>query len=141
MRLEGDHAYGTFLLARAHAAKRRGQHTLHTSLCREVLKVSARLRLLPFPAVAVPIALLDAGVAVAKGDHANAVALTRRALEQAHLTHCLPYAALTKRRLGELVGGDEGAALLREGDAESRVAGFINPERACELAIPTDRFA
>ncbi|MDQ3341356.1 MAG: protein kinase [Myxococcota bacterium] len=141
MRVEGDHAYGTFLLARAHAAKRRGEHALHASLCREVLKVISRLRLLPFPAASVGITLLDAGVAVARGDHEAALVATRKALEQAHVTHCLAYAALTKRRLGELVGGDEGAALIREGDAEARIAGFSNPERACELAIPTDRCA
>ena len=141
MRVEGDHAYGTFLLARALTAKHAGEHSTHAALCREALRVAERLRLLPYPAAAVPASLLAAGVAWARDDRRNILALTRTALEQAHATHCLPYVALTKRRLGEALGGDEGALMIAEADTEARLAGFTNPERAAVLAIPTGRFA
>ena len=141
MRVEGDHCYGTFLLARAIAAKRTGDHSAHAVLLREVARVARRLELLPFPARMVPASLLRAGIAWASGDERAMLDLTRAALEQANTTRCTPFAALTKLRLAELIGGDEGAALRATAEAESRDAGFSNPARAVELAIPRDGFA
>jgi eukaryotic-like serine/threonine-protein kinase len=144
MKVEGDQAFGTFLLTRALAAKRANQHSTHAALCNHALQISERIALLPFPAASVPATLLRAAVAWVRDtrdDRANLPTLLRAAIAQAHATRCTPYLAFTKRRLGEVLGGDEGALLITEADAEARTAGFVNPERAAELAIPTHRFA
>ena len=52
----------------------------------------------------------------------------------------LVFAAFLKRRLGEAIGGDEGATLISQADALSMRSGWVVPERGAELVIPTDRF-
>jgi eukaryotic-like serine/threonine-protein kinase len=144
MKVEGDQAFGTFLLARAIAAKRANQHSVHAALCQQALHVAERIALLPFPAASVPASLLRAAVAWvrdARDDRANLPTLLRTAIAHAEATRCTPYLAFAKRRLGEVVGGDEGARLVADADTEARTAGFVHPERAAELAIPTGRFA
>ena len=144
MRVEGDHAYGTHLLARALDARRRNEHSTCAALLRQVERVTARMTRLPFPAVAMPVALLRAGVAWARHSSpsdATVVSLLRDAVDQARATKTVPYLPFTQRRLGEAIGGDEGAALIAAADADARAAGFTNPARAAELALPTGALA
>ena len=53
----------------------------------------------------------------------------------------MPYTAFFKRRLGEAMGGDDGATLISQADDLALRAGWTNPERGAELAIPTGRFS
>ena len=45
-----------------------------------------------------------------------------------------------KRRLGEALGGSEGATLISQADALCVRSGWLDPERGAELALPTGRF-
>jgi hypothetical protein len=60
----------------------------------------------------------------------------------AALRESLPRAAgalieqVHRRRLGELLGGDEGAALIAEADAFMRAGGVIDPERYAAAFTP-----
>jgi eukaryotic-like serine/threonine-protein kinase len=140
MQGEWLHAYATFLLARAIAAGKAGRMSEHATLCRAADRVAARLARLEFPAAPCAEWLVRAGTAWVRRD-GDVVAVTRRALDEAHRTGVLAFAHPTERRLGEALGGDEGAALIARADAAMRAAGWRDPERAAELAMPTGRFA
>jgi hypothetical protein len=140
MQAEYLHAYGTYLLARAYEAQRRGQPSEHAALCARVTRVAERLGRLPFPAASGAHHTLRAGVAWARGD-GDVVALTRLALDQTLESGVLVYAVLLKRRLGEAIGGSEGETLISQADALAMRSGWVDPERAAELALPTGRFS
>ena len=46
------------------------------------------------------------------------------------------FRVLARRRLGELRGDDEGAALLRESDAVVRAGGVVHPDRITATLLP-----
>jgi hypothetical protein len=46
-----------------------------------------------------------------------------------------------RRRLGEALGGDDGRQLVEQSELEARRQGYVNPERAAEIVIPTGRFS
>ena len=48
----------------------------------------------------------------------------------------LLYAAAARRRLGEMLGGDEGRALVETADAWMRSETIVNPERMTEVFAP-----
>lgn len=52
--------------------------------------------------------LIDAGIASIKGSTEIAVAKLRAAADDADIDRCAFYAAVARRRAGQLLGGDEG---------------------------------
>jgi len=140
MQTEYLHAYGTFLLGRAIAARSAGRPSEHAALCRAADRVANRLARLDFPGAPCAEWLVRAAIAWVRRD-GDVIDVTRRALDEAHRTGVLAYAHATERRLGEAIGGDEGAALVARADAAMRAAGWRDPERAAEMAIPSGRFA
>jgi hypothetical protein len=95
---------------------------------------------MPYPAAPVSSSLLAAATASVRGD-ADVVDKTRHALAEAQRCGVYAFAAATERRLGEALGGSEGAAMIARADDSARKLGFTNPERAAEMAMPTARFA
>jgi hypothetical protein len=61
-----------------------------------------------------------------RGDRDSAIAALRRSIARANGPMS---AEPVRRRLGELVGGEEGAALIAEADAFLRAGGILRPER------------
>jgi hypothetical protein len=141
LQIESLQAYGTYLLARAHRAKQKNLASEHDELCTRVERIAARLGRLTFPAAPVSQHILRAGVAWARGDQDEILRLTRFALDQTIERGVLVYAAFLKRRLGEAMGGDEGATLISQADALSVRSGWVKPERGAELALPTTPLA
>jgi len=140
MQTEWLHAYATFLLARAITAKRAGRASEHRRLCRAADDVANRLAALDFPAAPCAEWLVRAGTAWVRAT-GDPVAVTRRALAEAHRTGVLAFAPFIERRLGEALGGDQGRDLVRKADVTARAIGWQDPERAAELAMPSGRFS
>ena len=94
----------------------------------------------PAAAWAVPFGLLDLGcIAAARGDTEGAVSQFRRAIPL-FVEHAMALeAALCKRALGELVGGDEGKALIAEGDAFLVRQRVKNADRMARCFVPRAR--
>ncbi len=72
-------------------------------------------------------------LACLNGDRAGAIAALRLRLTEP----LAPLAAeVTRRRLGELVGGDEGRSLLDAADRALRSGGVVNPARFTAAMVP-----
>ena len=140
MQAEWLHAYATYLLARAIDAKKRGLASEYTKFCKLTEKTADRYaRLRHFPAAPAADALIRAGLAWVRGDR-DVIERTKKALDEHYARTVFAFAPGIRRRLGEAIGGDEGAAMIAQADQEARRAGFIDCERAAELAIPTGKF-
>jgi eukaryotic-like serine/threonine-protein kinase len=81
-------------------------------------------------------ALTRAAIASARGDMSLAANLLALAASQLDACNMLLYAAAARRRRGELIGSDEGIALIRA--AEHWMAGqrISNPQRMTQMLIP-----
>jgi hypothetical protein len=75
-------------------------------------------------------------VARLEGDDARTVELLRTALAGFQVADMGLYAAITRRRLGALLGGDEGAALTRAGDENMRAQGIVDVEAMTRMLAP-----
>jgi hypothetical protein len=80
--------------------------------------------------------LLRAGVARERGDDDEARRLLAAAAAAAAATDLLLHAAVARRRLGEVVGGTEGAELIAGADAWMTVEGIRNPARMAVVIAP-----
>jgi hypothetical protein len=141
MKVEWLHAYATYLMGRALDAKKRGQHSEFARFCRETEGVYERYRKLDvFSASPVPAALVRAGLAWLRGD-ADMIEHLRHATKLAEDSGIIAMVSGVRRRLGEAIGGDEGAALVATSELEARNSGYLDPVRAAEFAIPTGRFS
>ncbi len=81
-------------------------------------------------------ALLWAGVAVAKGDRATAVARLRSAATLADAADMHLHSAVARLKLGALVGGEEGAKLDREARDWMIAQEIRVPERIAAVLAP-----
>jgi tetratricopeptide (TPR) repeat protein len=81
-------------------------------------------------------ALLRAGVASLRGDRRGALTALDGAMRGFHAADLALFDAAARRRLGELLGGDEGAALVRKATTWMEAQGVVNPERITELLAP-----
>jgi eukaryotic-like serine/threonine-protein kinase len=81
-------------------------------------------------ALACPI---KAGVAAARGDTSHAVKLFALAVNQLEAVDMHLYAAASRRRLGEILGGDEGKAQVDRADTWMREKGIKNPARMADV--------
>jgi hypothetical protein len=80
--------------------------------------------------------LVRAGLSAFAGDHASAagaLGAVARAFDGLDMGH---YAAATRRRLGEVLGGDEGRALVEESRAWMAGREVQDPERMADALVP-----
>jgi hypothetical protein len=80
--------------------------------------------------------LFQAALSFDRGPREGAIELLRRALAAFERAEMHMYAAACQRRLGELVGGDEGRALLARGDAFMQGQEVRDVEAETEMYCP-----
>jgi hypothetical protein len=80
--------------------------------------------------------LLTAGGAAVRGNTERAVTGLRAATHIFDATNLALFAAVTRLRLGGLVGGKEGAALVADADAWMLAEGVRRPERVAAMMAP-----
>jgi len=99
-------------------------------------RAQRKLARAPLPCHATWAGLLAAGIARQRGDDEAALQHLLTAEELAS-AHDMPFTtSVIMRRRGEMLGGDEGAALIERADAAMREEGVASPERMCELVAP-----
>ena len=81
-------------------------------------------------------ALLRAGVAIARPDAAAAARHLREALTGFERGQMQLFSAATRRRLGELVGGDEGRELVVQASAWMTARRIKDPDRMTAMLVP-----
>ena len=86
---------------------------------------------------ALPFAsLVRAGIAHQQGESSKAVNLLSEAVENFDLADIDLYAAATRRRLGEIVGGERGRQLIAEADNWMRKQEIKNPTAMTRMLAP-----
>ncbi len=80
--------------------------------------------------------LLRAAVASRRGRPDESVARLREAVGTARELELSLHLAAARRRLGRLLGGNEGASLLADSDAWMAEHEVVDPERMCEVVAP-----
>jgi serine/threonine protein kinase len=80
--------------------------------------------------------LVRAGLAAARGDSKRAVALLAEAAAGFDAVDMRLYAAVSRRRLGELRGGDDGRALIAQADSWMAGQNIRNPVRMTAMLAP-----
>ena len=134
LKSEWFHAYGTYFLGRAIDARDHGRHSESSSHLRSVMRLARKTEALDFPGAPAVARMLEAGAACVRGG--DVVTPLRIALDGATKADFVVYTPFIRRRLGEAIGGDEGAALIAAGDAEAIAQGWQIPDRGAELCIP-----
>jgi tetratricopeptide (TPR) repeat protein len=81
-------------------------------------------------------AMLEGALCFALGDERKAVRELRAAIAKLDEAEARMHAAATRRRLGQLIGGDEGRALTAAGEAFMREQGIRELEPMTELNCP-----
>ncbi|MGO9207559.1 MAG: ATP-binding protein, partial [Candidatus Limnocylindrales bacterium] len=84
-------------------------------------------------ALSIPV---RAGVAAARGDRSRAATLFAEAVTSLEAVDMNLYAAASRRRLGEILGGDEGRAQLERADSWMNQQGIRNPARMADVFAP-----
>ena len=82
--------------------------------------------------------LLRAMAENAAGHRVAAIAVLRQGIERAEATDTMLYAQPARYRLGELLGGDEGRALIRQAVETMTAEGVRNPARWVACHMPGD---
>ena len=80
--------------------------------------------------------LIRAGIANRRDDKTNAVDLLSAAVGEFSSGDMKLYAAASKRRLGETLGGERGAELIKEADAWMLSQKIKNPEAMTRMLAP-----
>jgi serine/threonine protein kinase/tetratricopeptide (TPR) repeat protein len=80
--------------------------------------------------------LIRAGIARQRGDDKAAVALLEKAAKDFDESQMRLYAAATRRRLGELIGGDRGRQLVAQSEEWMAKQQIKNPTRMMNLLAP-----
>jgi eukaryotic-like serine/threonine-protein kinase len=84
-------------------------------------------------ALSIPI---RAGVAAARGDRSRAATLFAEPVQAIEAVDMNLYAAASRRRLGQILGGDEGRAQLKGADCWMNQQGIRNPARMADVFAP-----
>jgi hypothetical protein len=77
-----------------------------------------------------------AGIAAARGERSRAATLFAEAVTRLEEVDMKLYAAAARRRLGEILGGDEGRAQVERADSWMRQQGIQNPARMADVFAP-----
>jgi serine/threonine protein kinase len=86
---------------------------------------------------AVPVGLLARAIASALRGRREEVIASLEAAERGFLAvEMQHYTAAARRRRGELLGGEEGGALVAQADAWMRTQGAKDPARMCSMLVP-----
>jgi len=141
MQLEWGHAYGCYLVGLALAARARGDASASAALVRTASSVANRLAAFEFPGAPTSSLALKAAIACIEDDRAARVELLQAAIAESYARGIHVASPFLERRLGEELGGDRGRELIEKGDRRAREAGWIQPERAAEVAMPSGRFS
>ena len=80
--------------------------------------------------------LVGAGIAFARRDRRLAERLMHVAAEQLDAIEMRLYAAATRRRLGQLLGGDQGRGMIVQADVWMTGQGIKNPARMTAMLVP-----
>jgi hypothetical protein len=102
----------------------------------EAREAMRKLRREYAPWTAVLAANTEALVAIAEGDRATAIAALRRVVEVSTATESLVYLPPAEYRLGELIGGDEGAEHVERAVRKLEEWGVKRPDRWVEMSLP-----
>jgi serine/threonine protein kinase len=81
-------------------------------------------------------ALVEAAAENAAGRHAEAIAALRKAISTSEAAEMTMHAVVAKFRMGELLGGDEGRALVESSRAAVADEGIKNPARWVSVYLP-----
>ncbi len=79
---------------------------------------------------------IRAGVAAARGDKSRAATLFALAVKQLEAVDMNLYAAASRRRLGEILGGDQGRAQVEQADSWMNQQDIRNPARMADVFAP-----
>lgn len=86
---------------------------------------------------AAPLAsMLEASIARESGDDAGAQSALRRAIKAAEAAEMGLHAASSRRQLGVLLGGDDGAAMVAQAEEAMKGLGVRVPERYAQMLLP-----
>ena len=140
LRVEWLHAFGTYVLGLAIAARKRGAPSAAGPHLRHAAALADKLAKLAFPGALTGALSLRAAVAMLGDDRDARVTALRAALAEGDARDIAVTRFSLERRLGEELGGAEGARLIASGDERGRTAGMIAPERVCEVFLPSGRF-
>jgi hypothetical protein len=84
-----------------------------------------------------PLALIiHAGLARRRGDDTRAVKLLSQAIEGLEASDMALYAATARRKLGEVMGGDQGRELIAQADDWMSKQQIKNPAAVANLMAP-----
>jgi hypothetical protein len=115
-----------------------------TKECRRLIKQAAgcarRLRRERARWAAPLAALLEAGVAITRGDAASAARDLERAEQGFDEANMALHAAVARRRRGEIVGGEPGAALIDAANSWMHARDIVRPDGIVDMLAP-GRFA
>jgi hypothetical protein len=82
---------------------------------------------------------IHAAVAASRGNDDRALALLHSAEAGFAAAHMALFTAATRRRRGELIGGEEGRALVQAADSSMETQNIRNPERMAATLLPSVR--
>ena len=80
--------------------------------------------------------IIRAAIAVLRGDTPTAIQLLEDSVERFDQVDMSLHAAVARRRLGELLGGDAGRALVAQADSWMASQGIVNSSRMTALFAP-----
>ena len=80
--------------------------------------------------------LIDAALTVSRANQERAIAKLQLAEERFREVGAAHYVAASCRRRGELLGGEDGTALIRQADLELTELGAMNPSRMVDRLVP-----
>ncbi|MBL8721149.1 MAG: protein kinase [Myxococcales bacterium] len=126
-----NHLLGLAALAATH------EGAMQASEAQAILKrVGRALGAVDMPFAKAAHALIEAGYASVSGETSRTAEALDRAIAGFEHTGTALFAAAAKRRRGELTGGDEGRALVRDADAWMRSHSIRDPERMARICAP-----
>jgi hypothetical protein len=133
VRIEVKDLRARIALALGAKAKDAAERERHLAGARKLAKQLARDAV---PVAGVLSVLIEACATALAGDRSSAISKLRIAATTAETLDTMLHATAARRRLGEAIGGEEGATLIARADAWFAEQGVRNPERMAALFTP-----
>jgi hypothetical protein len=134
--IESFKAITRSLLARCALGCAEADPTGGAALIAEARREIKQLRRSGAPWSAAAATLHEAGALACEGARDGAVARLRMAIEELDRADLKSFATAGRRRLGEMLGGDEGAALIASARAVEAAEGIVDAEAFTRLHAP-----